>query len=71
MLSSADLNLERALFLVVLMIFFGAGFFCTLLAFIINSIQKKNKKGLYYAFLFLISGIIAVILAAFYFSMLL
>ncbi|MDN3693283.1 hypothetical protein QWZ06_13810 [Chryseobacterium tructae] len=68
MLSSADLHLERALLIVALMIFFGVGFFCMFLVFIINSIQKKNKSGHYYFFLFLISGTIALSLAAFYFS---
>ncbi len=69
MLSSADLHLERALLIVALMIFFGAGFFCVLFAFIMNSIQKKNKSVRYYFFLFLISGTITLILAAFLFAM--
>ncbi|OCA78838.1 hypothetical protein BBH99_20495 [Chryseobacterium contaminans] len=71
MLSSADLHLERALFLAVLIIFFGAGLLCTIIVFIINSIRKKNKKGIYYFFLFLISGIAVLGLAAAYFCMLL
>ncbi len=70
MLSSADLHLERALFLTALMIFFGAGFLCTLIVFIMNSIRKKSKKGLYYLFLFLISGIAVLGFAAVYFCML-
>lgn len=71
MLSSADLHLERALFLVALMIFFGAGVLCTLIIFIMNSIRKKNKNGQYYLVVFLISGIIVVSLAAACFCMLL
>ncbi|HCN49497.1 MAG TPA: hypothetical protein DIT10_10450 [Chryseobacterium sp.] len=71
MLSSADLNLERALLLAVLIIFFGAGLLCTLIVFIINSIRKKRKTGLYYLFLFLISGITVLGLAVFYFCTLL
>lgn len=67
MLSSADLHLERALFLVVLILFFGTGFLCTLITFIMNWIRKKNKRGRYYILLFLISGTIGVALAAFYF----
>ncbi|KPE49613.1 hypothetical protein [Chryseobacterium indologenes] len=67
MLSSVDLNLERALFLAVLILFSGAGFSCTLIIFMINSIRKKHKNGWYYIFLFLVSGIIALILAASYF----
>ncbi|AZB11486.1 hypothetical protein EG344_22935 [Chryseobacterium sp. G0162] len=67
MLSSVDLHLERLLLITVLTLFFGAGFLCTLIIFIINSIRKKNKKPLYYFLLFLISGIIAIGLAAFYF----
>jgi len=66
MLSSVDLNLERILFLTALMLFFGAGFLCTLIILIINSIRKKHKNGWYYALLFLVSGSIAVILGAFY-----
>lgn len=69
MLSSADLHLERALLIFALIIFFGSGFFSMLLAFIINSIQKKNKSARYYLFLFLISGTIALILTAILFSM--
>lgn len=71
MLSSADLHLERALFLAVLILFFGTGFLCTLIAFIINSIRKKNKSGRYYILLFLISGAIGVVSAAFYFYVIL
>ncbi|MDR6369906.1 TctA family transporter [Chryseobacterium bernardetii] len=71
MLSSADLHLERALFLAVLIIFFGAGFLCTLISFIINFIQKKDKKGVYYLLIFLISGLIGVVLTAFYCYMIL
>ncbi|KAA2223173.1 hypothetical protein FW780_02915 [Chryseobacterium sediminis] len=71
MLSSADLHLERALFLVVLILFFGTGFLCTLITFIMNSIRKKNKRGRYYILLFLISGTIGVALAAFYFCVIL
>lgn len=70
MLSSADLHLERALFLATLMIFFGAGLLCTLIVFIINSVQKKKKKGLYYPLVFLVSGITVTSLAAVYFCML-
>lgn len=66
MLSSADLHIERALFLAVLILFFGAGFLVTLITFIINSLLKKNKKARYYFFVFLISGIIGVALAMFY-----
>lgn len=64
MLSSADLHLERALILTALILFFGAGFSCTLIIFIINAVRKKHKKALYYVLSFLISGIIAVVLAA-------
>ncbi|GEJ47433.1 hypothetical protein [Chryseobacterium sp. ON_d1] len=71
MLSSADLHLERALFLAVLILFFGTGFLCTLIALIINSIRKKNKSGRYYILLFLISGAIGVASAAFYFYVIL
>ncbi len=67
MLSSVDLNLERLLFLTALMLFLGAGFSCTLIIFIINSIRKKHKNGWYYILLFLVSGSIAVVLGAFYF----
>ncbi|GEM_PF-651069 len=70
MLSSADLNLERALFIAVLTLFFGAGFLSTLLIFIMNAVRKKNKSTLYYFLWFLISGITAVILAGAYFYML-
>lgn len=71
MLSSADLHLERALFLAVLILFFGTGFLCTLIIFIINSILKKNKTGRYYILGFLISGLIGVVLTAFYCYMIL
>lgn len=71
MLSSADLHLERALFLAVLILFFGTGFLCTLIALIINSIRKKNKSGRYYILFFLISGAIGVASAAFYFYVIL
>lgn len=71
MLSSADLHLERALFLAVLILFFGTGFLCTLIVFIINSIRKKNKSGRYYLLIFIISGLIGVILTAFYCYMIL
>ncbi|UTX49408.1 hypothetical protein [Chryseobacterium sp. MA9] len=71
MLSSADLHLERLLFLAVLIIFFGTGFLCMLITFIINSIQKKNKKGRYYILVFLIAGLVGVVLAAFYCYMIL
>lgn len=67
MLSSADLHLEKLLILTVLTIFFGAGFFCTLIIFIINSVRKKKKNGLYYVLYFLFSGILILVLAAFYF----
>ncbi|HBN6700831.1 TPA: hypothetical protein L3261_000389 [Elizabethkingia anophelis] len=67
MLSSADLHLERALIIAALGLFFGAGFSYTLIAFIINSVRRKNKKTLYYVLSFLISGIIVVVLAALYF----
>lgn len=66
MLSSADLHLERALFFAVLTIFLGAGFLCALIIFIINSLQKKDKKAVYYLLIFLISGLIGVVLTAFY-----
>ena len=71
MLSSADLHLERLLFFAVLIIFFGTGFLCMLITFIINSIQKKNKKGRYYILVFLIAGLVGVVLAAFYCYMIL
>lgn len=71
MLSSADLHLERALFLAVLILFFGTGFLCTLIVFIINSIRKKNKSGRYYLLIFIISGLIGVVLTAFYCYMIL
>ncbi|TZF98496.1 hypothetical protein FW781_00790 (plasmid) [Chryseobacterium panacisoli] len=71
MLSSADLHLERALFLAVLIVFFGTGFLCMLTTFIINLIRKKNKSGWYYMLLFLISGTVGVALAAFYFCIIL
>ncbi|AZA76374.1 hypothetical protein EG347_01945 [Chryseobacterium sp. G0186] len=71
MLSSADLQIERALFLSALIIFFGVGFSCTLIIFIINSIRKKPKNALYYVFSFLISGTIVLALAAFCFCMIL
>ncbi|AQX51585.1 hypothetical protein HZP84_04295 [Elizabethkingia anophelis] len=67
MLSSADLHMERALIIAALGLFFGAGFSYTLIAFIINSVRRKNKKTLYYVLSFLISGIIVVVLAALYF----
>lgn len=70
MLSSADLHLERALFLVALLIFFGAGFLCMLIAFIINSVQEKKKNGFYYFRVFLISGITILGLSAAFFCML-
>lgn len=66
MLSSADLHLE-GLFFAVLMIFFGAGFLCSLMVFIINSIGNKKEDVLYYLLLFLTSGIIALILVVSYF----
>ncbi len=65
MLSSADL--QRTLILTVLGLFFGAGFSCTLIIFIINAVRKKHKKAFYYVLSFLISGIIAVVLAVLYF----
>lgn len=71
MLSSADLHLERALFFAVLIIFFGAGFLFTLITFIINFIQKKDKKAVYYLLIFLISGLLGVVLTAFYCYMIL
>lgn len=71
MLSSADLQIERALFLAALIIFFGVGFSCTLILFIINSIKQKPKNTPYYVFSFLISGTIVLALAAFYFCMML
>lgn len=71
MLSSADLHLERALFLAVLIIFFGAGLICTLIGFIINSLQKKNKKASYYLLLFVISGLTGIVLAVFFCYMML
>lgn len=71
MLSSADLHLERALFLAVLILFFGTGFLYTLIVFIINSIRKKNKSGRYYLLIFIISGLIGVVLTAFYCYMIL
>ncbi|SHF73733.1 hypothetical protein [Chryseobacterium vrystaatense] len=69
MLSSADLHLERALFLIALIIFFGAGVSYTLIVFIINSIQKKTKNAQYYMLSFFISGIIVLALIASYFFM--
>lgn len=36
---------------------------CTLIGFIINFLQKKNKKASYYILLFVISGLIGVVLA--------
>ncbi len=66
MLSSADLHLERALFLAVLILFFGAGFLCTLITFIFHSILKRNKRVRYYIAVFLISGITGIALAVFY-----
>ena len=71
MLSSADLHLERALFFAVLIIFFGTGSLCTLIIFMINSLLKKNKTGRYYIFGFLISGLIGIVLTAFYCYMIL
>ncbi|CAI8788435.1 hypothetical protein [Chryseobacterium sp. IT-36CA2] len=71
MLSSADLHLERALFLAVLIIFFGAGILCTLIILIIHSLQKKNKTARYYFLSFLLSGVMGLILAAFYLSVIL
>lgn len=65
MISSIDLQLERELFLAVLMIFFGAGFLCTLITFIIHLVEKKKKKGSYYFLVFLISGITAISLAVY------
>ncbi|MDQ1856560.1 hypothetical protein [Chryseobacterium sp. WLY505] len=71
MLSSADLHLERALFLAVFIIFLGVGFLCTLITFIINFLQKKEKNGKYYLLLFTISGLLGVVLTAFYVYMIL
>ncbi|WP_276964239.1 hypothetical protein [Chryseobacterium sp.] len=71
MLSSADLHLERTLFLAVLIIFLGAGFLCTLITFIINFLQKKDKNGTYYLLTFIISGLVGVVLTAFYCYMIL
>ena len=71
MLSSADLHLERVLFLAVLVIFLGIGFLCTLIAFVINFLQKKDKNRKYYLLVFIISGLIGVVLTAFYCYMIL
>ncbi|MDR2236487.1 MAG: hypothetical protein LBE92_10205 [Chryseobacterium sp.] len=67
MLSSADLNLERALVFVVLMLFFGTGLLYTVIVFLIHSIQKKKKNILYYVLSFVISGITGLLLATFIF----
>lgn len=66
MLSSADLNLERVIFIAALIIFLGAGLLCTLIVYMVNSIRKKNIKGRYYFLLFLISGAVILGLVAFY-----
>jgi hypothetical protein len=66
MLSSADLNLERVIFITALIIFLGAGLLCTLIVYMVNSIRKKNIKGRYYFLLFLISGAVILGLVAFY-----
>ncbi len=71
MLSSADLHLERILLLTALTIFFGAGFSCMLIIFIINSVKKKQKSGLYYLLWFLIPGITVLALATLYLCMML
>ncbi|RXM38921.1 hypothetical protein BOQ62_14645 [Chryseobacterium sp. CH21] len=63
MLSSADLHLERALFLAVLILFFGAGILYTLIILIIHSLQKKIKTAGYYFLSFLLSGVIVVIMS--------
>lgn len=67
MLSSVDLHLERALILSALILFFGAGLSYTLIIFIVNSVRKKQRNGLYYLLSFGISGIIVLALVSFYF----
>lgn len=71
MLSSADLHLERALIIAVFIIFLGVGFLCTLITFIINFLQKKDRNSTYYLLAFIISGLIGVVLTAFYCYMIL
>lgn len=63
MLSSANLNLEGALISLALMLFFGAGTLYTIIAFIVNSIQKKAKSGWYYLISFLVSGFLVLLIS--------
>lgn len=46
MLSSANLDIDGALIFIAVMLFFGSGILFTLIAFIINSLQKKKQKWL-------------------------
>ncbi len=64
MLSSANLNIEGALISLVLMLFFGSGILYTIIALIVNNIQKRSKSGWYYLISFLISGFIGLLVSA-------
>ncbi len=63
MLSSANIDIEGALILLALLIFFCAGFIALIIVFIINKVQKKTKSGLYYFLSFVLSGIAVLTLA--------
>ncbi|WP_260256700.1 hypothetical protein [Elizabethkingia miricola] len=56
MLSSASLNLESALFYIILIAFLASGFVYTLSVLIVHALQKKIKGVLYYLISYLISG---------------
>ncbi|SKB61965.1 hypothetical protein SAMN05660477_00263 [Soonwooa buanensis] len=63
MLSSANIDIEGALILLALLIFFCSGFIALIIVFIINKVQKKTKSGLYYFLSFVLSGIAVLTLA--------
>ncbi|CAM3961871.1 MULTISPECIES: hypothetical protein [Elizabethkingia] len=56
MLSSASLNIESALFYIILLTFLMSGFVYTLSVLIVHAFQKKIKGFLYYFISYLISG---------------
>ncbi|MFN3019823.1 hypothetical protein ACK1KB_02395 [Chryseobacterium sp. TY3] len=68
MLSSANIDIEGALIQIALLIFFCAGLFAVIIAFIINKVQKKTKNGLYYFLSFVFSGIAVLIITTLIFS---